>query len=61
MNDQELQIQFQAFEQQIMQLQQQLQTVERAIVELSQLSGDLEELKGILIRKFFHLLEGEFS
>jgi len=46
MNDQELQIKFQIFEQQIMQLQQQLQAVEQAILELNQLSVDLEELKG---------------
>jgi prefoldin alpha subunit len=46
MNDQELQIRFQAFEQQIMQLQQQLQAVERAISEIGQLSIDLDGLQG---------------
>lgn len=46
MNDHELQIRFQAFEQQIMQLQQQLQAVERAISEIGQLSIDLDGLKG---------------
>jgi len=46
MSDKELQIKFQIFEQQIMQLQQQLQAVESAILELSKLSIDLEDLKG---------------
>ena len=46
MNDQELQQRFQIFEQQIMQLQQQLQAVEKAIAEISQLSIDLDGLKG---------------
>ena len=46
MNDQELQIKFQMFEQQIMQLQQQLQAVDQAIVELKQLNIALDELKG---------------
>ncbi|MCA9487678.1 MAG: prefoldin subunit alpha [Nanoarchaeota archaeon] len=46
MNEQELQVKFQIFEQQIMQIQQQLQRVDEAIMELNNLEEGLEELKG---------------
>jgi len=46
MEQDELNLKFQIFEQQIMQIQQQLQAVEQAIFELSLLKNDLDELKG---------------
>lgn len=46
MNDKELQIKFQIFEQQIMQIQQQLQRVDEAIFQLTNLKQGIEELKG---------------
>jgi prefoldin alpha subunit len=46
MNEQELAIKFQMFEQQIRMLQEQLQAVEQAIVELGSLNLSLDELIG---------------
>jgi len=46
MDEKELQIQFQIFEQQIMQLQRQLQAVEQAILDIGILGKEMEDLKG---------------
>ena len=46
MDEKELQIKFQMFEQQIMQLQQQLQAVDQAIMEIELLEKGLNDLIG---------------
>lgn len=46
MDEKELQIKFQMFEQQIMQIQQQLQRIDEAVLELTTLENGLEEIKG---------------